>query len=41
MEISKQVFQMMLHQVSDGSNRATATLAKELLKLDPKKVKLV
>lgn len=41
MEIRKQVFLMMLHQVSDGNNLATANLAKELLKADPKKVKLV
>ncbi len=41
MDVSRQVFLMMLHQVADGNNGATANLAKSILKEEPKKVKLV
>lgn len=40
MQINKQTFFMMLAQVSDGNNRTTANLAKEILKADPGKIKL-
>jgi hypothetical protein len=41
MTITEQTFRMMLMQVADGNNGTTAALAKDLLKQQPTKIKLV